>query len=75
MEKQTRNELNKVGVQLYGRGTYNVQVYQGYDKKYNKSFRNYVNAYNYMSKLINKDIMCGMDIITDKDGYIGDIGC
>lgn len=71
----TREQMIKLGNDVYGRGTYNVEVYVGYDKKYNKSFRNYMSAYNYMSKLIHMNIMCGMDIITDEKGYVGDIGC
>lgn len=71
----TKEYAKEHGIELYGRGTYEVGVYEGYDKKYNKSFRNYVSAYNYMSKLVNKNIMCSMDIITDKDGYVGNIGC
>lgn len=71
----TREQMIKLGNDVYGRGTYNVEVYVGYDKKHNKSFRNYMSAYNYMAKLIRKGINCGMDIITDKDGYVGDIGC
>ena len=48
----TREQMIKLGNDVYGRGTYNVEVYVGYDKKYNKSFRNYMSAYNYMSKLV-----------------------
>lgn len=77
--RTTRKEMIKRGNSVYGRGYYKVEVYENFDPKYNKEFKNYMSAYNYCSELIKKDIWCGFTIYEfDENGDLicrGDIGC